>query len=129
MTSAWTTSEQVAARLGCSGTFLRRMMAETPGHIARPWVVMGDGRGRRTRYSWELARVDQWWRELHLWRASTSDETATAFGGATQTEALGRGSARPVAPPSTSGARSKKPPLLVDVGSLLPPSRYRASRA
>lgn len=72
MTPAWTTSDAIAKRQGCSSSYLREMMLATPDHIARPWVPKGRGTGRNARYSWEIARVDQWWREVQEWLASRS---------------------------------------------------------
>lgn len=91
---AWTTSEAIAERQGCSRSYLREMMDATPPHIARPWVVKGTGKGRSTRYSWEVTRVDQWWREVHEWQASRNAVTATVSAGVTQTDGHTLDSAR-----------------------------------
>lgn len=57
--AAWCDTAEVIARLGCSRTYLREMMEATPDGIVRPWILKGRGVDRRTRYSWEVARVDQ----------------------------------------------------------------------
>lgn len=65
MIRAWTTSEAIAERQGCSRTYLREMMDATPDTMTRPWVIKGTGKGRSARYSWE----DLGGRRRHAWPA------------------------------------------------------------
>lgn len=128
MIRAWTTSEAIAERQGCSRTYLREMMDATPDTMTRPWVIKGTGKGRSARYSWEVARVDQWWREVHEWRAKSDAVIAGVSGGVPSPARLTLVSAPPARSQTNSSARSKGRTRSAATGRLPPASSYRSSR-
>lgn len=68
---AWLTYDEVRERFGVGVHKLREVIrAGDAGGIAPAWVNVGTA--GRPIYSFEAARVDAWWREVHQWRATES---------------------------------------------------------
>lgn len=113
----WLPLADVAVRFTVSKDTVRARMAETPDHIERPWVNHGSA-GRRAVYSFEVAKVDAWWREVNEWRASVRGEESSRSDGGTPTGGSGPGSATPSAPRKSS-TRARLPPKSKGNGSSL----------
>lgn len=67
----WLTYDEVRERFGVGVHKLREVIrAGEAAGIAPAWVNVGTT--ARPIYSFEAARLDGWWREVHQWRATES---------------------------------------------------------
>lgn len=71
----WLTYDEVRERFGVGTHKLREVIrAGEAAGISPAWVNVGTV--ARPIYSFEAARVDGWWREVHSWRATESSAQA-----------------------------------------------------
>ena len=125
--SGWWRHRRVLAYLDVDAKTLRDRMVRSPAHIARPWVNIGSA--RRPDYRWRVEGVDQWWVEVHEWRASREGTAGGAYAGEIPTVDPGHGSARPAGQPSSSRRRSRRAARSESDGSLVTFVKSRISEA
>lgn len=120
---AWLTTAEVAKHLRVDRGTLRAAMQSTPPGMARPWLDIGTG--RRPTYSWESARIDAWWREVHEWLKSRSgaNDTASAGGTSTGSGSHGPSAAAAAAFDVRAGELATHPPTLLEQVREAVPSR------